>query len=351
MLTDPEIISQQIDENGKTRILNFKTDGVKISLFIPPSPPLNVKISEKIYRVSEEVGRLFLKKKKIVYLKLTDKRDYIRGIYNKIFSILVPIDNEREEESKLKSMRKNQKIAEFLKQYALFTYSIFIEKDRNYKDNIEDIFIVKRDHEYNIEELDKRLFIEDNNVIYDGKTKRMIVTSKEMRNRLTVYIKTNLKTNQRMMVDMKNRKTIDTYYQGIVDFRRNEEEIVFTSRLGLLKWKISLQYDDNYSNIFPRIIPFVKEPYYFRNFKIKNNKIMIVQNVEDNDKNRAIMVSHLWNRERINYGYSLPLKDQAIPYTVFNSEGFKSEHNKNISLEEAFIYEHTEENYSALLFI
>lgn len=351
MFNDRDIVSQQIDEDGKTRVINFRTEinGERffLSLFVPPTPPLNVKIDNRIGEAeSLEIAQLFFKLKNIK-LQNTKDRNIILGVYGDSYSVFLTKKRERDE-SKIISMRKNQKIAEFIKQYALYTYSVRINQDRS--TDINDIFVIEGDHVYDIETLNKRLFIEDNEVMYD-KRGRMIVTSREMRDRLLTYIKTNLKTNPQTMVDMRNKKTIETYYQGIVDFRQNEEEIVFTSRLGLLKWKMSLQYKDSYDSIFPRIIPFVKEPYYFRNFKIKNNRIMIVQNVEENHKQRALSVSHIWNKERINMGYSCPTSKERIPYTIFNSDGLKKRYEGDSGIEEAFIYEHTEENYSALLFI
>ena len=140
-------------------------------------------------------------------------------------------------------MRRNRKIAEFLKEYALFTYAHF------QPEKIEDIFIVVPTHEYEIERLDKKLFFENNDVMYEDGL--MIVTSDEMKARLISYVRVKILNNSKFVEDMKNKTVIDTYYQGLVDFRANSEEIIFTSKLGVWKWKQSLKYEDNHNYIFP----------------------------------------------------------------------------------------------------
>lgn len=359
------VISQQIDENGKTRVVNYKIKGEHISLCVNPIPPLDVEIVDELYRVERGLALRFMEKKGIepteniiggisgsfqdlyiCYIPTKPNEDIVpKGILPPVLDTSKP--------SKLTLMRKNSKIAEFLKKYALYTFSIHFDKFGNEPNDkqISKLFVVKPNHVYQIENLNKKLFVEGNDVMYDDNEK-MIVSSNEMLLKLVSYIQVNIQNNYENLKNMKYQKIVDTYYQGLVDFRQTKEEIIFTSKLSLLRWKDSLKYQNNFNYIFPRIIPFIKQPYFYNNYKIFNNKIMLVQNVEDGDIKRAITVSHIWNKERINKGFSCPIiKDVAIPYLVWYNEGQKTKVEGDNNYEEASIYEYSKNNYSALLFI
>jgi len=61
ILSDYKIISQDINDSGRMIKVNISTDtGEKISIFVKPSPPMNIKISKMIYETKkEEVIRTF----------------------------------------------------------------------------------------------------------------------------------------------------------------------------------------------------------------------------------------------------------------------------------------------------
>ncbi len=188
-------------------------------------------------------------------------------------------------------------MAEVLKQYVLYTYA----NTANRENFNEDYFVVDEQHVYEFEKLNKKLFIDGNDVIYDDGY--IIVPSIAVRDGLLYYLKTKLLNDTPGVLAMKDKITMENYYHTVSDFRNVGDQLIFVNKNGLLRWKaesFTLRSDYKVSG-YP--LETTREPYYYRNPAIRKEFLMIVQNVEGGEWERALMVALKWRQNRINIGY------------------------------------------------
>lgn len=368
-----EAVGQYIDTNGKTRMVNYSINGGQISLCVSPIPPLRVpSINLKDTKtVSVAVAVEFMKIKSLQVVEQDgNKENGIKGIWvetkeqnSGIYYGYIPITPTKKtignvpfskrndpirtnvtQQSELAAFRKNRKIAEILKQYTLFTYAMHPEDfDENY-------FWVDPDHVYDVEKLNKRLYVEGNDVIYrDG---YILVPSEEVKNGLMSFLKVNLLNDTPGVMAMTNAKTIENYYQTISDFRfQGPEQLIFVNRTGLKRWKYEMVAKNKNRRVvsaFP--IDNSKDPYYYKNIKIRRDSLMIVQNVNGGTLERAISVAYKWNTFRRNHGWDTAVSDiiDDISYVIYVETGEIERQKKKTNFTHIFQYENGE--YAALLF-
>ena len=84
-----DAISQQIDDDGKTRIVNFEIGDVPISLCIQPIPPLAVPSENIIYYSDEKSAKVLMKEKGITLKQKT--RDGLYGSHKDLYICYIPL--------------------------------------------------------------------------------------------------------------------------------------------------------------------------------------------------------------------------------------------------------------------
>jgi len=351
---------QYIDSSGKMRMLNFYFDGKWISLMIPPSPPIDISYSSSIYSVKLRYALDFIKEHALHIDYQDVKRDAVEGLWvssHKLKDCYIPVKSSKilknvefadyskirplldKAESMLENHKRSQKVAEFLKKYALYTYSMKPEKFG------KSSFVVKENHNYDIENLNNRLFFENNNVFYEkGK---LIVTSKKIRDKLMAYIQVQVLNDEKTVLNLKNITNLDEGYKIISDFTSFPNQLIFKNKIGIRKWKEELIRLKKIYDVSLAPLPAAREPYFYR--LAKTNKIVLIQNVEKGKLELAAKVSYKWLKDRVNKGYypfesSLPNDISYITYT----DNTEIKHKKGTD-DYASIFFYDNGEYAALL--
>lgn len=371
--------SQYIDDNGKCRALIYDD----ITLTTSPLPPLDVPqvglediIVAPIDRVNEFIKRHDLK---IVEQDGSEEDKLIQGVW--VLSTVTPapivfgyiqveipengtnslpdIPFSRPETtdplftgtySELDEMRKNSRIANYLKQYSLFEWA-------NDPENFGiDTFYVKPDHEYDIQSLNN-LFVKDNDVLYYRGW--LIVPDEDTAKRLVNYVKVAVFNDPSIQSRYADRKAMDgsSLYTSITDFRREKKQLVFMGRDAVLQWKMERARELVNTNVYSTPRPHVKEPYYYRNLSIKNGRLMIIQNTQDGTLPMALAVSKNWEIRRVNEGYTpdrnIYIPEKNLSFEVYTEEG-KTHNSETKGTDEnprLRVFSYEDGSYGAVLFL
>lgn len=372
--------SQYIDDTGKTRMLNF--DDLGVSLMVSPIPPLNLEAQQipdikecKIKTVLsfiKERGLVITSQdgdeieKKIQGLWVSTKEEN-SGIYYGYIPILPsdalpnvpfvistkndPLRTDSESASLLEKFKMSKKIADFLKVYTLYTYSLDPEE---FGDG-SNAYVIRPDHTYDIEKLQKRLFKDYNDVMYyKGK---LVILNIEMKNNLMAYLKVSILNDKPGVMALAKAATTDVYYQSVSDFKPSPNQLIFTSKAGVLRWKREIEKTRDNLNVSQTLQKTKQDPYFYRNPAIKRNQLVIVQNVSGGTLEKAISVSDKWIKDRINPGFSVEnlagdvltkiKKDSLVTYTEggeLSKSGGKIRERHSVILYE-------DGSYAAILFL
>lgn len=392
-------ISQVIDENGKTRRLNYKSG---VTLMTSPLPPLSLPIDDKMFEVTRDVAETFIKKKnlEITYQDGDEHEGVIQGLWirSKIHNSglyygyiplkltesypSIPFSSSITEDpsggtqlSELKVMKKNRKTAELIQAYTLYEYSRLDEDD---KGKINDLFFIDENHQYDIHTLGE-VIEENNDVIYSlGK---IIIPSEDVKDRLIFYINHKLLNDPETVKNYKDSKIIKNYYSRIDDFRKRPEEVIFSSPIAeskhaglpietsLDRWTTSTKRNTRNRTIFSKWndgedTPFSPgwdqlktDPYFFRNSNIRSGKMAIIQNVKSGSLEQALYVAVKWlegdKEYRMNVGYNPQVEKSDIKghaYVIYHENGDKPEKIEGEG-KRAFVIEYNNKKYGAVLFL
>lgn len=337
-------ISQYIDDNGKTRMINYKVKGGSLSLMTSPIPPLDLPNDNTILSTSLKIALNFIKERKLQITSQDGNEKEIKGLWVDIpdiyygyipvaatSDILKNIDfaedtkidplrtNDSSQLSELQVFRRDRKIAEFLKKYTLYTYALDPKKfDKNPRKQ----FVVDPDHEYDIESLDKKLILEGNNVMY--KNGKLIVPSESIITRLIGYLKIQLVNDKPGVLELANSSKIEDYYQTVSDFKSAPNQLIFTNINGVIRWKREMARVESSSEISQNLRPRTSEPYFYKAPKIKKGTLHIIQNVQDGSLKNAVAVSYKWIKDKVNIGFSEPdmtALPEDISYVSYTNNG------------------------------
>ena len=229
--------SQYIDSSGKMRALNYEN----LTLMISPLPPIDVVQNNKIRETTLKNALKFIESRrlKIDTQDGDSESNKIQGLWlhpdedNNIHYGYIPIEISdalpdikytsvlkqdplrTERESELVSFKVSRKIADYLKQYSLFEYS------HNPKKFGTSTYTIDKNHRYDIMSLNKKLFKNENDVMYEGD--KLIVTSKEIRDKLIRYVSTRVALDYLEVMEYKNLLYVKDYYRTIDDFEKKED--------------------------------------------------------------------------------------------------------------------------------
>jgi hypothetical protein len=360
-------IAQYIDGAGKTRMLTYDFEGEELCLMTSPIPPLDLPESRDIKEAPFEAALKFIKSKDLkISLQDGNEKQGIQGIWVEtteenpsIYFGYIPVEVSKpikgvayagkndpirtDPISDLTNLRYSRKIAEFLKQYTLFSYA-------NDPENFgEDSFVVVPDHTYDISSLNKRLIL-DNEVMYlDG---RLIVPSEETKKRLLSFLRVSLINDTPGVMNMKNTSTIENFYQTISDFRSTEHQLVFMNKNGMMRWRNEHTRMEHNTKVSDSVHQDASEPYLYRSPAIRGAQLMIVQNVVDGNLENAIAVGYKWIKDRVNIGYRprIPSNIDNISYLVYSDVG-ELERAKKTTKETVSLLRYENDTYAALLFV
>jgi hypothetical protein len=400
-----DAVSQCIDSNGKCRIVNYKD--ISVSTVLPvlnvkPVPvDLNIKGGVKLATVT--TVKKFAKARNLTLVRQQGDSvsQTVMGIWakSKEFPLLppiyIPVSFEENipnadpdipfsdesivdpiftgETSVLEKMRHNAKIAEYLKQYAIYEWS------QNPNGFGKNNFVIIKDHSY--EPINNHFFTY-NNVFFklDLKSKttkpkkkeiskkskvakryKIIVPDEETQNRLLTFVQTSSLNDSMLAEKYKNKKLIDGkyIYKNINDFRSSENQLIFMGADAVLRWKREKEETETRSNILNHPRPSLKSAYYYRNYRIENGRLAIVQNTVFADFPAALAVSSMWERYGINPGYNPKPGTIDVPndpaYRIYTNEGLAAESkikpNEKDDILGLYVFNYDDGSFAALLFL
>ena len=346
---------QYIDVIGKCRALNFKTDDYKVTLYINPRAPyLYIDTTKKIYRANSKELFAFLKDVNldIVYQELNkDTGVFIRGVWVKLKSsntlFYIPVNRKFDEiegvdyapdnmsdpilighGSQLTKLQNTKRLANIYKMYAIYTKAIL-------KDDFDnDSILVDNSHSIKEDELNKRLYMNDNNIMYKITKKgnksiyQLIVPSQTIKDSLLSYVAVISKNFGDVMKSIENMSVIPNYYDDISSFRSNESQLIFLNRESISEWVTNKKSSKTRNKTFDVLQPQIMgEPYFYNNVNILGNKILMMQNTRS--INDSIDIIYNWIKYKINYVTSEEIpndqkpEEGSITYALYNEFGFK----------------------------
>jgi len=351
------VVSQKLDSYGKLRILKYDSG---LCLFVPPSPPLDLPIMKKVEDVSLRTALKFVKDLDLEIISQEidhqGEPEYLKGIWigkkdSENEELYIPIKKanilEKEEisikpgpqveneQSLRERLNYNMKVARYLKNYTLFEYSWRASEEPEFDST--DIFVVKKNHVYNLQLLGDK-FVRNNDQMYsDGK---LIVPTEEIVERLTFLISIEMEKNEEGLKNYKMKKRLPFSFMNISDFRQVDGQVIFTSTDSLKNWlKLkglrSIQTRISFSIREDQI-----EPYFYMNNDIYNSEVVLLQNVVfqkivkekdestndfeerkrihlDDNYRRALTVSKYWNSNidsKANLGYYVEADPEIETY-------------------------------------
>ncbi len=227
---------------------------------------------------------------------------------------------------------KNRKIADFMVQFMLYSFSNYYfnkintskyKADQKKWDELtgEEKVMNERNKMFEIatEFLDTKLIIKTdyfnndiyvprkitfNNNFFEGD--KLIVDSVESQNRIKYYLKYMLTSNSTSVINYKDKEYLDHYYTFPSDFRVFPGEMIFIGNLSIINWIKSRNKEEVYRVVYDLLSSDIKDPYFFSNWKLKNSVPVIIQNVHQGKLENALQVALNYKNEKINTGFNTP---------------------------------------------
>lgn len=373
------VLSQYIDTNGKTRVINYGG----LSLSTSPMPPIDVEsvkikdvhitsvesaikfVNSRNLKIAEQDGDEGLQLIQGLWVRSTSTPPQIAYGYipieipdsgtNAIDG--VPFSDKTTNdplfvgtESHLDEMRENSRIAGYLKHYSLVKWA----QDPDEFDT--DSYTIRPNHVYDLSELSSR--IDRKNKVIHRKGK-IIVHDEETASRLVSYVKVSAMNDSTLADTYKEKVVFDgpDLFTSITEFRRTKNQLVFMNRNDVLQWKMERSREFANSNVYADPRPENKEPYYYRNLSIKNGDLVIIQNTKDGDLQSALAVSNSWEFRTVNPGY-IPASTEyvqttGISFEVYTDEGLthESDISPTVKNPRRKVFGYEDGRYGAILFL
>lgn len=359
---------QIIDGAGKMRAVIANKN---IIIALPPSPPLPLpilsstdgigrtmipKIENVINFISENeltvlgkcktdtMNGILTRDDDITYfLPYSGKNDFIDGlqIIDPPFNINFPTIFQT---SMLKKYIHTRKIATFLKQYVLFAFSIYIQKEiakmrkksepfdpNEYVDKFENDGIIIKEIDYY--DVDIPIMLSTNIGLFDND--RLIASNEIVKDKLIYYLKSVLNISNEYVINYsENHTSLLSYAQEHSDFTHNDGELIFLNLQSFSQWVqervsspiIHFATNQNHADlIFPYFIKTVDE------------RIFLIQNVPNTKI--AIAINNFWDIHGINLGYYTQESDETIDeknISIFETDSrgyiYQKRRNKNVKM-------------------
>lgn len=316
------VISQDIDEYGKTRIIEI--DGLFIELFspIPPLPKPIAKLNNKISEVSDscEILAQYSSNNRVNRLKIKYKN--IEGyVIVREQDVIEDIDIERDnvsntnKKSLLSSYTRLKKLSFIIYEYVKHEYSKFIHENKlKMNENSIDNFFKNR-----VDIVENYTYLKnlgclitrnkDKNVVYNDK---VVLPNNEVKARIRAQLSQDIIHYSEAILNYYTKTYIDNYYQNISDFVRRENELlIFGDNV------VQNMFNYYVSEHIAKSIPNSDEKgvYYMINDKLKN--LYLCKNVDS--VKEGLIVGKYWYEE----GYILSDKEiseikevENISYTI-----------------------------------
>jgi len=337
---------QSVDKFGKTRKLHVDTTVV----YTPPTSPLfNIEIKDIPDKINTQKNILkFINKHKWV-IKQQDVIDDVLVGYLLTNGYYIPIQHTsnidtsipigryigynyplQEKNSLLSISKQNKKLADYLMQYTLYSFSLYYHLQNvslpdldytnthsyilNHKlqqdvidDYINNQMIIEENHDYDLNNVKRTLSL--NTSFFNNN--KLVVSNKNVKRKLANYLRFMIQKNKQYVLNYNTHIYLDNFYTYVNDFTQYPEQYIYISENALLNWLNTLTQGivNVISNVF---IKEREEPYFYSNWAIDNNKPILIQNVKYGELLRALAVVYNYNKYNLNTGYySKPLPEEV----------------------------------------
>jgi len=344
-----DILSQFIDNKGKTRVININHNNSIFSLILKkPFTPLNLKNDENYYSISdirylEELVLNHLKLTSIKHVVLNDELSEIHGKFGNLDVIIMckgitsdlyfakrviektslTLNNLSDSSiSHINSFKFNKKLARYLTEYVFWLYSIYIQQkiDENPIINIENPdqeliegFVrtfITIDTSFSYKKMKNIFSMQNTEIMRNGK---MVINSNEILKRLLYSLRLEITRNFPSILTYKDNTFLRNFYLDTEDFEDFPNQVILKNREFTLKWLKEKEdnIEFNKYSLFDYINPNLTQSYFFKNDLI-SNKIFIAQNT--NSFENATQIAIDWIRKKYNSGYYVELEEGDFEY-------------------------------------
>ena len=222
-----------------------------------------------------------------VYVELTGKESVLQKIENAPLS-WIPTRNKFIK-SRLQQSIENARMAKHLQHLTLYAYSKFGEE----------WYDINEDTEYNIDDISDTLPPKTSS-FWDKKVK---VVSKEVLERLKMFIKTELFNDEKSVTNYKNR----LFLPSTTEDTSTKKYLTFHSLADLRRWSLlSGTMKDEFTVHSAMYDCFYPKPYFYRKF----GKTYLIQSVKTGKLRDAAGLIRFWNQNKINKGYEATFPDE-----------------------------------------
>jgi hypothetical protein len=320
--------SQNLDNSGKTRIIEFSYQNYKGVVMTSPLEPLNLPTQKdiKIKNVTLDLAERFLKEifeENLDFTYCLDNGNIKRVKVSKGgLTLEIPVQSERNisgrsvcmsekvpsKKSTLLKFERTRKLSFIVKNYFLWLYSKYGEQ-LSVEDFSKNYTIIDKNFDYSLV-IDNRFSLKS--PILKGE--KLLIDSIETRKRLEYCLKIHMVTHKRALELYKYREFIVDYYQNKNDFTKNSTEIIIEGDKSFKN--IATKHDYNYT-MYRKVRPESKKPYFFKNNQISDKDMYLCENTRD--LNFALYKGQKWKKDRINPQEPISEKIQ-IDFTLYSYE-------------------------------
>lgn len=326
ILKDYRILSQDINDSGRMIKINISIGkGEKMSLFVKPSPPLNVKISKMIYDVDKETivdifGDQFIFGSEGLWYSLKEIN----------YGVFIPCRKIKSSDKKQKCLEyelsktfysQNQKInrvsvikknANILKQLIVWLWSLSTEDVDDWftlytlpmsEDKLVDLinsvsFRVEYRFPLDIKTVEQGISYLENYIPYIFNSDKIFLYP-ELKDHLVRYLKFFVKNTEGF--PRKSPKSIINLFNGEKDFKKyiDTRLIIGNDKYnqyynGVKNIKIDIENISDEKSFNTSVFPYKSGDSYF-----------LIQNNVTGRQNEAIFGCYIWKKYGINLGYTL----------------------------------------------
>jgi hypothetical protein len=305
------LISQVIDEYGKTRVLNLRYNDMLIDIITTPLPNLFIKSFEKSiqeYKFNiinyDQANEFILKVLNIsedMINKQINEKNEIVSIDFSINNLKMSIPIYSKNQSELFEYKKYDKLSRIITEYFIILYSKYCKdndidkslfiKNKTIKEFTEKYIKIDNTIDYNLITSNKYNFIDS--IFY--KDSKLILKSLESLKRLVFILQKQIINNENLIFNYyRSDKYITNFYNKLFDYSINNQ-IVFKGIDSIIDW-FNIK---NYSNIIidcPTKIKNIVNNTFFYNEKI-NKDIYIIYEIKN--LNQFLDFSEKWNKKSI----------------------------------------------------
>jgi len=315
IVDDAKMISQKIDNYGKTRCINFMFNGVTVSILTTPMPPLALMEDRdtEIMSVNAQVAIDLLTFLQAEITSQTISNQVLKEINGKLGNVLlaIPVEDQAPLEdiptsnigmhysdnnsSSLQLYNYNKKMARYLTEYMFWLFSTYIQN--NNVEEVTDKVLAK----FARESLQIIPNFKYQNVLKNFsmkgavmKNNKLVVTSEDMLKRLMYILKLYSIRDWKTLRTYYARKSITHYYVDLTDFDYYPDQIILQGEDSIDKW---IQESKFIYKLQREIIVGQQSPYFFRNDLI-GDEIFLAQNATTLEQ--AMYIAVTWQKEGYN---------------------------------------------------